>query len=57
MRFKYGCVINIINIPKFSTNKGENVKFAIEHAMKAHGRVEVYSSTISLTSALDGVGG
>jgi len=37
--------------------KGEKVKFTLELAMKAKRVEERYSSTVSVSSALDGVGG
>jgi hypothetical protein len=36
---------------------GKKVKFSLEQAMKAQRGSKRYSSTLSLTSAVDGVGG
>ena len=37
--------------------KGEKVKFTLEQTMKAKRVEEKYSATVSVASALDGVGG
>ena len=52
-----GGLTSLVFVYVYLTQQHKEQKFTLEQAMKAHGGSRGYNSTLTLTSALDGVGG